>query len=173
MPNIQSFSNSGGNSNRIKLKFLHESGAVIGGSREVITMVDGEWGSVDFPEELIWKIHKENPGMIVELAHTHPPDMYQASPRDLQTLKTWAYALYPYPIRLSVISGQPDGSNFKRTVYLAILEPKEIWLKHKDEERKFEVILERRHYVSGEFGDNIPYEWEQMLLQRSYVLDEE
>lgn len=169
MPRVSSELQQSTSSNR-PLRFLHESAAVIGRNKEVLSFVDGEWGTVDFPEELIWKIHKQNPGMIFELAHTHPPDLYQASERDLRTLETWAFALYPYPIRLSVLSGQPDGSNFRRSVYLAVLEPKEIWVKHKDQKRKLDIILEKRNYI-GDFIDE-PYNWEQTLLNRSYVLND-
>lgn len=144
------------------MKYLREIGAIISETGRIVTLVDGEAGHVEFPEELIWDIHKKTPGKIFELAHTHPPGMLKLSSRDNQTLKTWAFALYPYPIRLSVISYDEGSIAFSKKLYLGRLEPKEVWIKRGKGVRIFETILEEEK----KFRD--PLKWEALLIQRSY-----
>lgn len=143
------------------MNYLRETGAIISDANKIISLIDGEVGSVEFPEELIWEIHKKSPGKIFELAHTHPTDMSQASGRDKQTLKTWAFALYPYPIRLSVVTYDSTKGYFSKLRYLAVLEPKELW-KNSGRERKFEIIIDDIKFFRETDG------WEKILIQKSY-----
>lgn len=138
--------------------FSHEVGAIISEQNQALSIIDGSPGHVDFPEDKIWEIHKFRPGYIHRLAHTHPTGMWEMSGRDKQTLKTWAFALYPFPIRLSTITfvhssldnfngfNNYDFFNVKNTInsldipenfklqgfievtYFAELESKETWL---------------------------------------------
>lgn len=115
-------------------KFITESGVIVGPHNTALHYVSGEMTHVDFPEDIIWDIHKRTPGNIFKLAHTHPPGMYQMSSRDKQTLETWAFALYPYPARLSTITERKlmgEESVFVETVYVSQLEAKSIWLNRK------------------------------------------
>jgi hypothetical protein len=145
------------------MKYIRETGAIISENREILSIIDGEVGHVDFPEELIWQIHKRTPGKIFELAHTHPMGMPEASGRDRQTLTTWAFALYPYPVRLSVISYDPEKEWFTKNVYLAILEPKETWKASGRELRNCEIFLENEDAF---FRASTNYE--RILINKSY-----
>ncbi len=145
-------------------KYRNEMGAIIDGNNRLLHMVDGSAGSVDFPEEVIWALHQMRPGLIFKLAHTHPPDMSNLSGRDKQTLKTWAFTLYPFPIRMSTIT-QIEDYGFLETTYFARLEPKESWVRRgKKTARWFEILIEgsEEFYIDSEMG------WRGVLVEKSY-----
>lgn len=129
------------------MKYLQESGAIISHGNNILHMVLGEPGKTEFPEETIWALHKNSPGCIYALAHVHPPAMPQLSGRDKLTMKTWARALYPFPIRMTTItetgSGEGDYFEFLETCYLGNLEAKETWIaRGKEGNRVFNIIEE-------------------------------
>lgn len=118
------------------MKFRREAGAIITPNHDVLHLVIGTPGATEFPEETIWKLHKQAPGCVYALAHVHPPGMTGLSGRDRTTMRAWARALYPFPIRMTTItevneidsSPQPeDYFVFKETCYIANLEAKETW----------------------------------------------
>lgn len=146
----------------MEYKFITEMGAVISNDNDLLTYVEGTLGSVDFPEEFIWQLHKAVPGFVGKLAHTHPPGMTELSSRDELTMKAWAFALYPFPIRMSTIT-LGGGGFFIETTYLGLLEPKEIWIKKGKKERTFEIIKEHT------FEFVLPYSgWLGLLVKKSY-----
>jgi len=167
--------------NMMAKEYKAETGVIVATYGEALHIVNGEVGHVDFPEDLIWDIHKKSPGIIYKFAHTHPPEMYQMSKRDEQTLKTWAFAMYPYPVRLSTITwifnSQTLGcsDSFIETTYFAQLEPRNIWLARKDKAREYSegeepwlsrhtnVLLESQKPVNPEDSD-----WMKIILERSY-----
>lgn len=120
------------------MKYIKEVGAVMDRDDKILSFVEGSPTHVDFPEELIWQLHKMSPGIVYKLAHTHPPGMTELSGRDEKTLKTWGIALYPFPIRMSTITINTDGY-FIETVYTCFVEPKEIW-KKRGEVRKIDIM---------------------------------
>lgn len=150
-------------------------GAIIGPNGSLLHLVDGHPGHVDFPEEVIWNLHKGSPGVAFELAHTHPPEMTELSQRDKQTLKTWCFALAPFPLRMSTITEvRQDGKDYKRfqeTVYFGSLESKEGWIARgkPSEGRKFEVILYSIfRFTEFDMEDWMYKAWEKLLIERSY-----
>lgn len=145
-------------------KYRNEMGALISDTNQMLHLADGNAGSVDFPEEVIWALHKTRPGLVFKLAHTHPPSMANLSGRDRQTLKTWAFALYPFPIRMSTIT-QVGEYEFMETTYFARLESKENWIRRgKVGPRYFEIVTERMEefFVDSEDG------WRQVIIEKSY-----
>lgn len=106
-------------------KYTKENGAIIDPHSRILYLINGETGHVDFPEDLIWKLHKLSPGVIHAFAHTHPPEMPTLSKTDEEMLKGWCLALYPFPCRMSVIT-QPDVDNylFAEKMFLGFVEKK-------------------------------------------------
>ena len=136
------------------MKYLRESGAIISMGNNILHLVDGEPAKTEFPEETIWALHQRAPGCVYALAHVHPPAMPQLSGRDKLTMKTWARALYPFPIRMTTIteiaSGEGDYFEFLETCYLGNLEAKETWLERgKEGNRRFTIReeWEKKHRV--------------------------
>lgn len=147
----------------MKYKFNFEAGAVISKDGDVLTYVEGDFGHVDFPEQFIWAVHQKFPGYIDKLAHVHPPGMIELSSRDKQTMKTWVFTLYPFPIRMSTITLTGEGL-FTETTYLALLEPKEIWEKRGKGIRKFEIRVEHIYeFYLPRSG------WLGQLVKKSYL----
>jgi len=119
------------------MKFQRESGAIVSNSESILHLVMGDPGKVEFPEEVIWSLHKQAPGCVYSLAHVHPPQMPQLSGRDKTTMRAWARAMFPFPIRMTTITELPtddpfgyEGNNyfvFLETCYMANLEAKETW----------------------------------------------
>ena len=125
----------------MKYKFAFETGAVVSNDGGILTYVDGNPGSVDFPEEFIWDLHKKSPGFVEKLAHVHPPGMIELSGRDKQTMKTWAFALHPFTLKMSTIT-LTGKEVFQETTYLGLLEPKETWEKRGKGIRGFEIRVD-------------------------------
>ncbi len=100
----------------MKVIYKRETGMIISQFNKPLAVIDGEGGHVDFPEEMIKRLHELSPGIIFELAHTHPPGIFEPSGRDKQTMYTWAFALYPFPVRLSVFSYDNSLEIFKKQI---------------------------------------------------------
>lgn len=146
--------------------YKKENGVIVSADGHGLHFVPGNPGSVEFPEEVIWEIHKKSPGLIHELAHTHPIGMWELSGRDKQTLKTWAFAMYPYPVRLSVITYLRDTQQFHKVTALAILEAKETWINRgKEGKRNFNIIVEEN--LSFDWTEWKPA-WMDWLISESY-----
>ena len=143
------------------MKFKTEYGAIVDVGGNIITLVPGTPGSVVFPQEIIHKLQMKSPGYIHKLVHTHPPDMRSLSHEDKTTLKAQALWFYPYPIRMSTITEDLVMEEFIETVYLGLLEPKEIW-KARGGERGFEIIKEDDFPAR----DTLPYA--DILIEMSY-----
>jgi hypothetical protein len=147
-------------------EFVREMGMVVSTQNHGLHLVAGTPGSVDFPAELITDLHKKNPGIVHELAHTHPTGMWNLSHRDELTLKSWAFALHPFPARLSVIAFLPDRHQFSRLIMLGMVEAKETWLaRGKKTPRKYQQIAENMHYF--DWYDDEPL-WVELLLRESF-----
>lgn len=159
-----------------KIGFTHEMGAVLSAPNRLLYVQTGEAGFTEFPSETIWKFHKDNPGSVYALSHTHPPYFPQLSARDELTLKTWAFTLFPYPARIITISetpsvGQNNYISVIETCYLGILESKEEWIaRGKQGTRRFEIVKEweTQHYfdLDGDYGHEDWYG--KHLLKKSY-----
>jgi hypothetical protein len=122
------------------MDFRNETGAIIAEDGSLISIFRGEPGHVEFPDELIAKIHKMNPGYINRFTHTHPPGMSKPSQQDDIMMSNLAVVMYPFPVRLGVIvpgisapttmakmnegHGEP---RFVENVYQWVFEPREIW----------------------------------------------
>lgn len=143
------------------MKFKQETGAIIAPDKRILHLVDGYPGHVDFPAEVISELHKQSPGIVYALSHVHPDGMTGLSSTDEGTMRAWARAIYPFPIRMITITCY--DYHFFETCYLGILESKESWINRKKETpRKFEIIKE---YEADEFSDDW-YGW--VLEKRSY-----
>src|SRR5574337_1997078 len=103
------------------MKYLQETGIILDSFKDMLHVVDGFPGHVEFPKEVIWGLHEKSGGIVYCLAHTHPPGMTHISGEDKTTLEGWARALYPFPIRMSVTT-QTNSHEFTTTVFLAIYE---------------------------------------------------
>lgn len=153
------------------MNYITETGAIISDTGKILSFIDGTPGSVEFPEEMIWKFHKDQPGKVFELAHTHPTGMTNMSSRDEKTLKTWAFALYPYPIRLSVITFLEDKQVFIKKLFFAKLEPKENWVARGKGIRNYEYILESQEEIWVQHAHEIKDTyWEHLLIRKSFEL---
>jgi len=141
--------------------FIKESGAIISPQDKLLALIEGFPGHVDFPEELIWSLHKLSPGIVYKLAHVHPDGMTGLSNRDIKTMKTWAFALYPFPIVMSTISQADEG--FIEKEYIGMIEPKELWKRSERKERKFEVLP-----FNNRFPWCLPKDWDDLLINISY-----
>ena len=154
-----------------KFSFLQENAMVVSNSYGSIYLTEGSRGNVDFPVELLTELHKRNPGYVYELAHTHPPGFWKLSPRDRLTLKSWAFAFSPFPIRMSVLTWMPEGKCFNKYTGFAALESKEEWIKRgKVGTRKFEVLEEENFlFDPEEYFDAVTQPpWIKLLLNQSY-----
>ncbi len=152
--------------------FKRESGAIIGVDGQPLALIEGSEGAVEFPEELIWTLHKLSPGCINRLTHVHPTGMSQLSQRDLTTLKTWAFALYPFPPRLATIVEEfvEDEDVLVERVYTGFLEPKETWKASERKERRFDVVLTGKNYYKFNNNSvNWTKSWIEWMRDQSYV----
>ncbi len=134
------------------MNFLRESGAIIGQSRQLLHVVEGSASEVIFPQETAWNLHKSFLGVIYAFSHIHPDGMTMLSHEDETTLRAWALAIAPFPMRMITITLMrtdkglshitQDEYVFRETCYIGLLEAKETWLLHKEQKRKFGVIKE-------------------------------
>jgi len=155
------------------MKFEHETGAIIAIDGSLISMFDGEPGHVDFPDEMIQKIHKLNPGYIQRFTHTHPPGMGRPSAQDNIMMTNLAHAMYPFPVRLGIIipDKYPDtkAHYFSELVYQWVLEPKEIWQAKKMMQNDIKRGIVFEHIKSRMFLYQSPSDsWEDWIIERSY-----
>ncbi len=137
------------------MNFKYEVGALVDKEGQILHITEGDPGVVVFPQELIYQLHKANPGIIHCLAHTHPPGMTELSGEDKSTLKAQALWMYPFPARMSTITWTNDlqrsgtiNSGFIETRYLAFFEAKETWIaRGKETPRKFYLIEELQREI--------------------------
>lgn len=149
-------------------KYKNEAGVIVGQNDTALRLIKGGVGSVEFPEDVIWDLHKKAPGSIFKLAHTHPPKMDKPSSRDLQTLETWAWAMYPFPARLSVITLW-DRNEFVEKTYMATVQSKEEWLRNGKGIREVYVNLESIEYFRPSLLDGVPANgWLLWIIRESY-----
>ena len=149
------------------MKYKHEVGVILDQHQNILQIVDGEIAHVTFPAADILKYHKDNPGFIYALAHTHPPMSPYLSRRDHNLLKGFAHAISPYPMRMIVGSqDEPNSKKFRFTLYFAQLESIEAWEERgKEGPRKYEVIGEDTWVTDM---DGFLPEWIRLLVERSY-----
>lgn len=162
------------------MKFIKEVGIILDPNRNPLTLVEGTPGMVNFPQQLAWELHKKQPGVVWAFCHTHPPFFSELSHEDETTLRAWAYTLYPFPARMTVITkakiGRQTDSNwvygispaqsFTETTYLGVLEPKEIWQKCGGRKlRKFEIIKEETSIFNFTEAE---YNYQKIIIERSY-----
>ena len=81
-----------------------ETSGIISPDGSLLHYTEGSPANVDFPEDVVLQLHKMSPGIVFNLAHVHPPSFWSLSKRDELTLKTWARTLFPFPVRMSVIT---------------------------------------------------------------------
>lgn len=154
--------------------YVQETGAILSPNRTSLYIVEGSPGSVDFPPEVIWNLHKAQPGIVFCLSHVHPPEMTGLSGRDEMTLRTWAYSLAPFPARIATIAQTgraPYGISFKETVYLGVLESKEEWIaRGKEGPRKFEIIIESENtFLDHPHARDYSHDsYTEILIDKSY-----
>lgn len=151
--------------------YVQETGGIITPDKNLLHIIEGSPGSVDFPYETIWRLHQLQPGIVFCLSHVHPPGMTGLSGRDEMTVRTWAYALDPFPARIATITEinqVGDESLFQETIYLGILESKEVWIKRgKEGPRNFEIIMESKEIYH--YNLIHPDQWYgKLLLDKSY-----
>lgn len=159
--------------------FKREVGALVNSQRQILHITDGEPGHTDFPPELVWQLHQQSPGIIYAFVHIHPPSVTQASGLDEELISGWAKALYPFPIRITVIAqieqGHPDPLEipFKETCWLANFESKEEWINRgKQGVRKLEIIKEWERIYWYKLPDKYVFkdrDYIATLLERAYL----
>ncbi len=153
------------------MDFKHETGAIISSSGLALAYFDGTPGHVDFDIELVAKIHKANPGIIWKFAHTHPLRMSEASSVDRLMLKTLAPMMYPFPVRLSVITSlSREYGDWQELTYMATLQSKEEWKASGNKFREITIIEEKVEKIYP-YGNREDFSgWQKTLLERSYEL---
>ena len=144
----------------MKYEFKNETGIILSEEWDPLAFIEGNPGSVNFPSEFILDLGKKRNGFVYLLMHTHPDGMTELSSRDELTLKTLAFTLYPFPIRMGTLT-LTGKETFTETIYLALLEPKELWKKGKV--RKFSI--EKEHVY--EFVEPIGF-WRKQAIKMSY-----
>lgn len=156
--------------------FITENGVLLDNFDRVIAEVPGTIGVTPFPEQLIAKLHKLQPGYINRLVHTHPCGMFGLSKlgedNDTSMMRSWAMHMHPFPFRLSTLTNDGDYS-FIESIYVARLEPKEIWEGRKEREkmssyRKITIELESEQTF---YLDTCP-EWVRKLILSSFNVPE-
>ncbi len=162
------------------MEFVNETGAIISPNKQILHLVDGTAGLTVFPQELLWNLHKSNPGIVYALSHVHPPGMTDLSHEDETTLLAQALSVYPFPSRMITIAeiNQPSSGSyfFRETCYYLKLESKEEWIARGKGKRKWEIINEwdwgHELYSLDQavlYGDEKENPWYgKVLLQRSY-----
>lgn len=155
------------------MKYKHETGIILSPDRQVLHVVDGHPGHVEFPKSVIWALHQKNPGSVFWLAHTHPTGIPSLSSEDITTLQGWARALYPFPIRMSVTAQRHDGRSpfdnlFSTTRELAIWESIESWVERGKpaEGRRVQIFHEAYYEFRNDLSDR-PF-WEELIVNKSY-----
>lgn len=143
-------------------KFNYEVGVVLSEEWDPLVFIEGDLGTVDFPSEFILETHKKRNGFVYVLMHTHPPGMTGLSSRDELTLKTLAFSLSPFPVRMGTLT-LTGKETFTETIYLGLLEPKEIWKESIRKKRKFDIYREHIY----EFSDPTNF-WRKKILELSY-----
>lgn len=161
------------------MDFYRETGAIISPNKQILHLVDGTAGLTIFPQQVLWDLHRNNPGQVFAISHIHPPHMENLSHEDETTLKAWAMAFYPWPMRMITISEYAETNLFVETCHLGIFESKELWqfgnLLRSDGKknlRKFEIIRDwhiyhERHYDEHLEENESPW-YGDVLIQRSY-----
>jgi len=137
-----------------------------------LAFFQGTQGEVTFPEDFLWDLHRRAPGNIEKLIHTHPPGVVEASTQDKRLLIALAWALYPFPIRLSVLapreilaSSQAFPLLLEERCYWASLEPQSCWKAHGGE-RIVTILLESTHIIDC-FDEQTP-SYYHVLAAQSY-----
>jgi hypothetical protein len=152
-----------------QLIFNKETGIVLSDREDIVHVTTGSAGSVEFPSEIIWQIHQRTPGYIYCLMHSHPDHMVELSHEDITTLKGWAYAMYPYPIRMGTFC-KWENELFVETIYLASLESRGEWIaRGKEGARKFEIITESTKPFVFNNGDVLHPPWYSVIINKSYM----
>lgn len=162
----------------MSIKFEHETGAIIDNSGDLVSIFDGEPGHVDFPDEMIQRLHSLSPGFIGRFTHTHPPGMAKPSNQDNMMMRNLAFSLYPYPVRLGIIVpthvdelSKKNDIYFEENVYQWVLEPKEIWKSKKmmQNDTKRAIVFERIKSRIILYKPHVPaMSWEHWIIERSY-----
>jgi len=157
--------------------FIKETGAILGQSRQILHVVEGNAGMVVFPTDVIYKIHKITSGQIFAFSHVHPDGMTILSHEDETTLFAQSLWFYPYPCRMITITlmrSDPFTKEhaFRETCYVGLLEAKETWLLHKDQKRKFEIIREwDRDFIIEEPQKAMNDWYGLILIRKSYEFE--
>lgn len=163
------------------MKFEKEVGAIIAEDGGLINMFDGKPGHVDFPDEMIARIHHMRPGYIQRFTHTHPPGMGRPSGQDNSMMSNLAMVIYPFPVRLGIIvpskgsvkESQSDYGayyEFVEHVYQWVFEPREIWKANKMVQDDIEraIVYERIKSRIFTYRETDNSSWEHWLIERSY-----
>lgn len=146
------------------MKFKRETGAIISSSNLPIAYFMGSAGHVDFDPEVVTKIHQLNPGLIWKFAHIHPDGMTNLSNTDKSFLRTWASAMYPFPVRLTIITAINLGVDveLEEHSYVAMMESKAEWKKSERPFRNIEIIKEEKRVLDER------EQWVDYLISQSY-----
>lgn len=151
------------------MQFIRETGAIISSNNGLVSLFHGDPGHVDFPDEMIIKLHKLSPGYIQRLTHVHPPNMVSFSEQDRRMMKNLARVLHPFPLRLGVISETSEVDNqpvFRENVYVCFWEPSEFY--DKPSNRNFIVGLDSSE-VFLYYPELEPSGWREWIIAESYL----
>lgn len=154
------------------INYIKETGGILSPNKTLLHLVEGNPGLVEFPEETIDCLHKNQPGIVFCLSHVHPPGMTGLSGRDEMTVRTWSYSLYPFPSRIATIaqiSRRGDDITFQETIYLGILESKESWIaRGKQGPRNFEIVIESKETYNYHPDFKEEGWYGNLMLEKSY-----
>ena len=163
------------------MQFKTEVGAIIAEDGGLINMFDGEPGHVDFPDEMIARIHQMRPGYIQRFTHTHPPGMWKPSSQDNSMMSNLAVVMYPFPVRLGIIvplrGSIEEGHDlsekyyqFMEYVYQWVFEPKEIWKKKKIVQNDIQrpIVYTQVDSTLFRYRKRAVQSWRDWIIERSY-----
>lgn len=163
------------------MQFEKEVGAIIAENGGLINIFDGHHGHVDFPDEMIARMHEMRPGYIDRFTHTHPPGIGMPSNQDDSMMRNLAMVMYPFPVRLGIIvpthasiqdSFDPyhNTHQFTEHIYQWVFEPREIWQVNKiaQNDIKRAIALQRIKSRMFSYTKAKNHSWEDWVIERSY-----
>lgn len=153
------------------MRFTNEVGGIVDRDGNLLHIIEGSPGLVVFPQDILYLLHKKNPGIVFNLVHTHPPRMSEMSNEDISTLKAQALWTHPFPARMSVITEIADGL-FKESRWMGYWQSKEDWERDKTRAREFYRIKDKEFTFECGWAEDIMREnsYCSILTNRSYYL---
>ena len=83
-------------------------GFVIDVENQPIHLVFGFVTFIEYPENFMYKINEQYPGLIRAFVHTNPVGNIELSKEDKDVLRNWTIAFKPHPICMAILCKYKD-----------------------------------------------------------------